>query len=1030
MNRITKLLALFLAVLFVLCSCTVDGNTSDVSDSSVDGEVSFDPDNAKKTLVSVGKPYTSLIPANSKYPDIYGQQLTDGQKTPDTNMFYTDSRMVGFDSNGQYVIDLGEDGKRLTTFSVRSLELYTDGVRLAGTVRFSGSNDNENWEGLGSTSFITSGDRNVNTATLELDTPVNYRYIKVRVRLGGGAAFYFIDEIEVYADVPEKADDGSLQLSYQNADTDKSAWESLSTSVKADPVISANVAAGKSYSYTDCTFDDRAPAKTEKYADNLKAFLTDDSPTGRLFGEDYWVGFSGTDGKVPSVTVDLGETYDNIYSFRVHALGGGVYLDYPDYVDFYGSKDGKNYTFLGRVYAPAGGTNFAYTLLLDEYVELKSVRFDFGGDSTYWVEEIQVLAGYTDDYCGELYPPLDFPVVTEEVLWDSAESDYYTRQNLLKGLVHQISTSFYAPLSKYTDKRILNSVNTKCLTDGKRASNTNIESGEWFFSPHTGEEINIFYDIGKLSSIDTVVFSFLEQADWAINKPKHCDVYLSEDGVNWYKVGDRDADGEIKKSATRVEYEYKLDKTYAARFIRFRVECDGFALIDELEAFGTKAVTGGTARLANSGINSVPFYTNYEASQYATTENNPIKAEDINILYIGESHENAYDETMLLPYVAYLDEEGNIVDTMMDGFAYLPSSPLPSGGLPHLETLMSDWEWLFNTTFHGSYGFDKLDKTVATVKEALNKPDYKVQVYITILTILDTQTDFGGDVDGDGVNEDFTTEEGREKVTRWYIQKCLDEFAACEYENLELGGFYWMNEDVNWSDDDEHVISQVADIVHDMGSYFLWIPYYTANRYFIGYDMGFDLVNMQPNVVFNLETPLWHFPSTAVLTRLRNMCVEIEHTFQAMSDIQYARNYMLYLYYGAVYGYMDAIHVYYNDRDNISKMGYSDDALSRIEYDATYHFIKGDLDITPDTKDTFKADAAKNTIMHSTLNPENDYSLFTLASMPEHGTVSLSADGTFAYYPDKDFTGTDTFTYTYNNLLGESEECTVEINVK
>ena len=1029
MNRITKLLALFLAVLFGLCSCTVDGNTSDVSDSSADAEVSFDPDNAKKTLVSVGKPYVSLIPACADYPDIFGQQLTDGQKSPDTNMHYTDSRMVGYDSNGQYIIDLGEDGKRLIAFSVRSLELYTDGVRLAGTVRFSGSNDNENWEGLGTTSFVTTGDKNVNTATLTLDAPVDYRYIKVRIRLGGGAAFYFIDEIEVFADVPAKADEDTVKLSYESASLDKNAWKSLSTSKKAEYSITANVAAGKGYAYNNCVFDERAPIKDSGYADKLKTYLTDDSPTGRLFGEDYWVGFSGAEGETPSVTVDLGSVHDNIYGFRVHSLGGGAHLEYPDYVDFYGSKDGKNYVFLGRVYAPVGGTNFAYTLLLEEYVGLKSVRFEFGGNGTYWVEEVQVLAGYTDDYCGELYPPLDFPVVTEEELWATTESDYTLRQNLLKGLEHQISVSFYAPLSKYTDKRILNSVETKCLTDGKRSSNLDIENGQWFFTPHCGGEFNIFYDIGKLSAIDTLVFSFLEQSDWAINRPEHCDVYLSEDGVNWYKVGDRDADGTKNKGATRMEYEYKLDKTYAARFVRFRFECDGFTLIDELEAFGTKSVSGAS-RLANSGIKSVPFYTNYEASQYATTENNPIKADDINILYLRQDYETLYDEKLLLPYVAYLDEEGKIVDTMMDGFAYLPASPLPSGKAPHLDTVMSDWEWLFDTTFHGAYGFDKLDSTVATVKDALNKPDYKVQVYITILTVLDTQSDFGGDVDGDGVNEDNTTEEGRDKVIRWYVQKCLDEFEKCGYENLELGGFYWMNEEVIWSDDDEHVISQTADIVHEMGSYLLWIPYYTANRYYVGYDMGFDLVNMQPNVVFDLDAPLWRFDSTAILTRLRNMCVEIEHTYQAMTDIQYARNYMLYLYNGAVYGYMDAIHVYYNDRDNISKMGYSDDVLSRMQYDATYHFIKGDLDITPDTKDTFKAETDKNTILHSDINPEREYSLFTLASMPKHGTVSLSADGTFAYYPDKDFTGTDTFTYTYNNLLGESEECTVEIKVK
>lgn len=1029
MKRITKLLALFLAGVFVLCSCTVDGNTSDVSDTSADSEVSFDPENAKKTLVSVGKPYTSLIPACADYPDIYGQQLTDGQKAPNTNMHYTDSRMVGFKSNGQYIIDLGEDGVRLIAFSVRSLELYTDGVRLAGAVRISGSNDNEKWEGLGTTYFVTTGDKNVNTATLELDAPVNYRYIKVRVHLGDGAAFYFIDEIEIYADVPEKASDDSVKLSYESANVDKTARESLSTDVKADYTVSANVAAGKTYSYSNCTFDERAPVKNDNYADNLKTYLTDDSPTGRLFGEDYWVGFSGADGSTPSVTVDLGQAYDNVYGFRVHALGGGVNLGYPDYVDFYGSADGKIYAFMGRVYAPVGGTNFAYTLLLEEYVKLKYVRFDFGGSGNFWVEELQVLAGYTDDYCSELYAPLDLPVVTEDEFWDASEKDYTVYQNLLKGVETHVAAAHYADILTYS-KNTAPDTNT-ALTDGKRAATTDRNTGEYFYMMG-GKGYNFFFDLGKVSSVDKLVLSFLEYGSWAVNRPKFCDVFLSDDGVNWYKVGSRKAsDDGASRDNYRGEYEFVLDKTCSARFVRLRVEADGWLYLDELEAFGTKAVTGNTVRLADSGMDSVIYYTNSDSAQYATTENTPIKANDIDLLYIRQDYESVYDASMLLPYVAYLDKDGNIVDTMMDGFAYLPASPLPSGAAPHEVPVMSDWEWLFETTFHGSYGFDALEETVQTVKDTLGEAykDYKVQVYITILTISN-ETDNFGDVDGDGVVETTKTAEDREKILRWYIGKCLQEFADCGYENLELGGFYWMNEEVIWSKDDSHIISEVADIVHDMGSYFWWIPYYTANRYFLGYEMGFDFVNMQPNVVFDLDSPLWRFDSTAMLTKYNKMSVEIEHTYQAMTDIQYARNYMLYLYYGAVYGYMDSIHVYYNDRDNISKMGYSDGILSRMQYDATYHFIKGDLDITPDTKDTFKAETSKNTILHSDINPDDDYSLFTLASMPEHGTVSLSADGTFAYYPDKDFTGTDTFTYTYNNLLGESEECTVEINVK
>ncbi|MBQ8911437.1 MAG: cadherin-like domain-containing protein, partial [Clostridia bacterium] len=47
-----------------------------------------------------------------------------------------------------------------------------------------------------------------------------------------------------------------------------------------------------------------------------------------------------------------------------------------------------------------------------------------------------------------------------------------------------------------------------------------------------------------------------------------------------------------------------------------------------------------------------------------------------------------------------------------------------------------------------------------------------------------------------------------------------------------------------------------------------------------------------------------------------------------------------------------------------------------------------------------------------------------------NGSVTLSTDGSFRYYPAPGFTGKDTFTYTYNNYLGESETCTVEITVE
>ncbi|MBQ5842090.1 MAG: discoidin domain-containing protein, partial [Clostridia bacterium] len=611
--------------------------------------MSYDPENPNRTLISVGKPYKSVVPASSDYADYNGQQLTDGHKTPNTQVHYTDPRMVGYTSDGQFILDLGEDGKRITEIALRAFEFYSDGVKLPTHVRYSGSNDGENWEGIDTAYFIPQGDRSVCVAKVVLDKPTDYRYIKVRVYKGG--VFFFIDEIEVYADVPANKNISLLEA-YKNENIDKSAWKALSTSKKAEFSVSANIAYAKQCAYADCSFDNRAPAEGEKRNEKLQTFLTDGKPTGRFFGEDYWVGFTGKDGASPKITVNLGESYDNVYGFRVHAMGVGPDVVYPDYIDVYGSKDAKDYVLLGRVYAPAGGTHFAYTLILKEFVNVKSVRFEFGGNGNFWVEEVEVLAGYEDEVLNEMFPPLNLPEVTEDIFWPATEKDYTVKQNLLKGVKMHVAAAHYADILTY-GKNTAPATNT-ALTDGKRAVTTDRGTGEYFYM-QGGKGYNFFFDLGKVASVDKLVLSFLEYKDWAINRPKFCDVFLSDDGVNWYKVGTRSAsdDGEVKNNY-HASYEFTLDKTYSARFVRLRVEADGWLYLDEMEAFGTKAVTGNTVRLADSGMDSVIFYSNYDNAQYATTENTPIKAEDITLVYLDQKDLDNPKENMLLPYVAYL----------------------------------------------------------------------------------------------------------------------------------------------------------------------------------------------------------------------------------------------------------------------------------------------------------------------------------------------------------------------------------------
>ena len=53
----------------------------------------------------------------------------------------------------------------------------------------------------------------------------------------------------------------------------------------------------------------------------------------------------------------------------------------------------------------------------------------------------------------------------------------------------------------------------------------------------------------------------------------------------------------------------------------------------------------------------------------------------------------------------------------------------------------------------------------------------------------------------------------------------------------------------------------------------------------------------------------------------------------------------------------------------------------------------------------------------------------SLISGPDHGTVALFADGSFAYYPAEDYTGSDSFVYRGSNN-GDSDLATVNITVQ
>ncbi|MDD4125039.1 MAG: DUF4855 domain-containing protein [Eubacteriales bacterium] len=1020
------LVTAFLLASLGLTSCGNGGddNGSAVSDISADvseetsTEVS-EPDNKEinyRTLVSVGKAYTVSFPADPIYPDLFEQQLTDGILACDEGASFLDGKLAGYTSDISVNIDLGEDGKGVYEFNIRLLAMNIYGIGLPSRVTVYFSEDGKEWSYKGSAKIDEYVDHTMCNAVYALDEPADTRYVRFRITRSAG--FFFTDEVLIYANIPPKsAELNRVAEEYAADGNDYTAINNLTTGVTVDKTYSKNVAQGMAYTVSTAGIDQRAPESIEENPPKLTA----GGVLSSRFDNDVWLGISAQE--TPFVTLDLGKVYDNLYSFRLYTLGEGIDVKYPDYIDFYASENGEDYYIIGRVYAPAACPNYTYTINLAKYIKARYIKFSFAsGSGYYWIEEAQVYAGSGESFGGgTVYPELNLPVVTSPEYWNQSDDDYNTLQNLIAGRTQQISSSEYldAAISDDTPQTSL------LLTNGKYAKSTYCYSGEWFEISNTGGSRDIFYDLEKTSTVTGFKINILLQESWGIYNPEYIRIYLSDDGTDWYMVSDRYYERNDANSVA-VMLEEEFEKAYSARFVRIMIKSRGFCFIDELEIWGTKAVTEQTDSIFDSGIKPVTFYTRASVDNFAGNDNTPIKATNIALVFGDQGNENT-----LLPYLAYLDEEGNIIDTFMDGFLYTPSGgTLTSGHTAIGDTDKADWTTFLNVVFDGKNGLDKLDEVAGTVKQALGLDDnYKVYVYIALLNVSDKVSNFG-DVDGDGVSENLTTAEGRRKAVMWFLNLCTDTLNERNYQNIALDGFYWLNEAVDFYNDNSAIMTEAGEYIHEFGGNYLWIPYFNAEKFYFCNDIGFDLTCMQPNYAFKLEAGIDRF-STVVDNALKyGMCVELEVAYQSYGDIYYVSRYLEYLYYGCVYGYMEnTVHIYYDDSNFFASMCYSSGMLPRLQYYYTYLFAKKALTGIPDIRSALSFECDRNTIFNGKLAEYDERTRYSIGTSPSHGSVTVNSDGTFSYYPDKGFTGTDSFTYTYNNYLGDSAECTVNITV-
>lgn len=506
------------------------------------------------------------------------------------------------------------------------------------------------------------------------------------------------------------------------------------------------------------------------------------------------------------------------------------------------------------------------------------------------------------------------------------------RKNLLLGLPYMIRN--YETISKELATDWFNSpLECKNLTDGKYAGTANCHD-EAFFHFTGGCARMILFDLGKVCAVDGAGAGLLREDESGVGVPPRISVLLSENGSDWQTVG------EITQlcsdvSPTIIRKNIDFGKSYKARYVKFCFNVSVHTWIDELELYGCTDESGAS-EIVGEEINETEY-----PDKFASTE--ALGAKDVLLAYFCHENKEPITKEIFLPHVAYI-EDGEIKDTLFDGYLFLPYVAFLYDKYKKRPLTKEKWQYYLDTQFINGYNMDALDEAAREVGEKLGIKDYKVSVYFSILYPVVEVKEFGV-IDGRNLN--FELLEDRKAALKWLIDEQYRRFCEKKYKHLDLKGYYWFTEEINYADSQLlELLRFTTDYVREMGLITTWIPYYHASGYNDWRNLGFDVVCYQPNYAFNKAVPDVRLFDAASTAKLLGMCIELEVGGTQEWNIERIKKYYAA---GAITGYMkDAAHMYYQGGvPDVYYTAYkSEDPYLHSVYNDTYRFIKG----------TFKAD--------------------------------------------------------------------------
>lgn len=246
---------------------------------------------------------------------------------------------------------------------------------------------------------------------------------------------------------------------------------------------------------------------------------------------------------------------------------------------------------------------------------------------------------------------------------------------------------------------------------------------------------------------------------------------------------------------------------------------------------------------------------------------------DLALIYQGGAHRLDWTEEQFTPFVAHQFEDGRR-DWLFDGFLFLEFATgkgrTYAMGFAETSARKQEWELLLDRLFEEHRSLSALDQSIESVKQELGEPPFKHQVVLGLPMPHEHQKDwgeFGGEV------MDFTNQKNQLKVLDWYLEELNTRFESQDYKNLELQGYYWVEEDTIYSKD---ITVPLKQRIQQMDKRFYWIPYWKARGHAQWKEMGFDIAYLQPNHFFQDTIPDQRLEDACLLAGQLEMAMEME----------------------------------------------------------------------------------------------------------------------------------------------------------